>query len=508
MKFFKPGLIIFFAAILVFLCHLTTVKYYPLSWFDENYIQEIGRVSIFEQNTEYGMMMNRSTSEPPIPFVHYIGGLIQESLFKISGSYIYSRCFALLGIVFSTMLFYLWLVKKGYKSWIVLITSLLFLSDTNVTVGLHWYRLDMWAISLVLLNAILVLSCYGKNRTRQLWTFFTIGCVMVFQMFFWMTSCLLWPLIFAEALVLANKEKWNINKYLSIISLSLCGIIFMTAILLIPLYSEIKPILIREASEMLGGTVINENTISLYQDCINRIITFIKLIIRTPFIWFGGIIGIILSFRKNKFHFCAFIVCFLVVISTLVYHARVNYLTPLIFLFFTETIKFCFQQKNKILKFLTIIFLAGALVYSFTLSVIGLNYFARPLTNNTYNDLLPKVEECIGYGQKNVFTFTYDIYHVGRKLNWKIYSFHLGLAPLVFEKQSIELLKKMEYVIVGNDYPLTEEQNVLLRENDFEVFKIIDMPKDKLEGLTAKFRPIIYARGYPSFTIWKKQDHY
>lgn len=493
-------------SLMVTCCHLTTVKNYPLCWFDEVEIQELGRYSTYDQYPTWSMDLNSKTRpySNPKPTFHYFGGWIQESLYRIFDSYIAPRIFCIFGLMFATILFYVWLIKKKVDPCLALIGSLLFISDTNVTVGVHWYRLDIWVIGITFISCILVLCSNTYKESSQFKIFFLVGVLMVFQVFFWITSITLWPLILAEILQLSINENWTFKKYRNVFCSIFLGSLFSLSILLLPLYQELFTVIINFLSSLLEQFQNGESSIErdFFLDLKHRIILFLSLIIRTPFIWIGGILGLFF-FKKNKYHIFAFLISLFIVLFSHLYHARVNYLTPLIFLFFLETVSY--SIKHRVLKKVIILFLIFALIYSFGLSVIGMNYLARPITKeNSYEALLSKAEPLIEK-EKNVYTFTYDIYHVARKLKWNLYS--LSQADKFFNIEvSKPLLEKLDYIIIGDDYPLTDEQNRFLISNSFVRSKGIEMPKDQLTGITAKFRPIIYARGYPSFTIWERKN--
>ena len=494
-------------------CHLTTVKNYPLSWLDEVDIIETGRYSTYDQHPVWAMNLQAThPATPPTPLIHYFGGFIQETLYRSTGSFVVPRVFAVFGLIFAVSLFYVWLRKKGFQPWITLFVALLLLSDTNVTVGVHWYRLDMWVMGLTFLNALLVLRCAGEPESMQRKRLLLVGGIMVFQMFFWFTAVIQWPLVLAEVLALAWDEKWTFRRYGQAALAGWSGMLIACAVMLIPLYGELPKTLHNFFTQTEVGSMIHrmnpsmpENpTGAFLSNAFDRSRHFFMLILRTPFIWFGAAIGCCF-WRRHPFHVAALLLCSGVVIMTQVYHARVNYLTPLAFLLFAEGLSQCLA-RTRLVRYFAIAFLMLALAYSFGLSVVGLNYFARPLSReNSYDALLQKMTATIGRGPRKVYTFTYDVYHVGRKLGWHMFSFLPGTPEALFVPAvSDPLLARLEYIVVGDDYALTYEQEAFLKNHGFCIWQRIELPADAPTGITARFRPIIYARGYPSFAIWRK----
>lgn len=515
----NPVVVLVVVSLLTFFCHLTTVKHYPISWQDEVDIIECGRFSTYDQRPEWSMhLIPTCPASTPAPLIHYFGGFVQETLYRTTGNFIAPRCFAVSGLLFAGALFFVWLRKKGFPPWITLFPALLLLSDTNVTVGVHWYRLDMWVTGFTFINALLVLRCSGKTESVQLKALFVVGTVMVFQAFFWLTAVIQWPLVLAEVLALAVSEKWTLRRYLRAALVGLLGMSVALTVFLIPLYGEIKNTIHIVLTQSEIGGILNRlssspsegsTTTGLLRDAVERLLAFIKLILRSPFIWGGAVIGCFF-WRKHPFHFAAFLLCSAVVIATQVYHARVNYLTPLAFLFFTEGLYQCLtQSKTQCLRYLAMAFLAAALTYSFLLSVIALNYFARPLTpKNTYDALLEKMDTTIGRGPKHIYTFTYDSYYVGRELGWHMFSFLPGRPESLFVSDVSEpLLRDLEYIVISDDYTaLNASQKMFLTGHGFHRWERIELTADKSVGPTLYFRKIIYGGGYPSFTIWRKAE--
>ncbi len=418
------------------------------------------------------------------------------------------------GLLFAVAFFFLWLRRKGFPEWICLFSALLLLSDTNVTVGAHWYRLDMWVMGLSFLNALLVLRCAGKDESAQLKTLAVVGGLMVTQMFFWITAIIQWPLVIAEVLALAAVEKWTFRRCFRAALAGFAGILVVFVVLLIPLYGEIRNTVQFVFTQTEVGGVIKRfspqaheiASSTMFPSVFERMFLFFKLIMRTPFVWMGVLVGCFFM-KKHRFHFAALLVCIALVVMTQVYHARVNYITPLAFLFVTEALyQGLFVANKRAIRYASAFILSAALTLSFSLSVIGLNYFARPLSReNTYDALLVKMDETIGRGPKHVYTFTYDIYHVGRKLGWQLFSFLPGAPEALFQIDvSKPLLPDIDFIVVGDDYTLNAEQKAFLRSHGFHSWQRVELPGDQPTGITARFRPVIYARGYPSFTIWKR----
>jgi hypothetical protein len=505
-----------FASLLIFVClvlciHFTTVKHYPLCWLDEVDIIEVGRFSTYNQhpNWSINLMPGESNQQCPPPFFHYLGGGLLETVYRTTGNFVAVRITAMMGLLPATLLLYVWLRKKKFTPLIAWITAMLFMADPNVSVGLHWYRIDLWVFAITFTCFILVASARGQNDRDQYRALCLTGALMILESFFWITSILHWIFILAEILALATTERWSLKKYSWAVMAGLCGAMSMLALCLIPVYQEIsQTINVYLTRTEVGGTLnrfSNADGLKTHE-WIERSFLFIKLIMRTPFVWFGVILGAF-SFRKYPFQAVALLIASIIVISTQVYHNRVNYLTPMVLLFFALGLNSWLYSKIKVFRILSCIFIVSSFVYAYGLSVIGMNYFAQPFTmGNTYDFFEQKLEYVVGKGPKRVYTFTYDPYHVGRELGWQMYSFLPGRPEALFTKSlSANLIEKLDYILVGDDYPLTDDQKQFLLNHKFEIIQRILMPTDHPTGLTKTMRAIIYARGYPSFTVWSKK---
>jgi hypothetical protein len=75
----RPVIILVIVPLVTFICHVTTVKYYPLAWLDEVDIIEIARFSTYDQQTEWSMILSPTAPvSTAAPFIHYLGGFVNQ----------------------------------------------------------------------------------------------------------------------------------------------------------------------------------------------------------------------------------------------------------------------------------------------------------------------------------------------------------------------------------------------------------------------------------------------
>lgn len=509
----KPFAILVLLAAAVMACHLSTVKCYPLCWLDEVDIIETGRFSVFDTPPDWSVNLIQSkdgTLTPPPPFFHYAGGAFLEFFYRMTGSYVASRTVAMFGLFFMVLLFYRYLRQKGFSPWLSFIPAALMLADTNLSVGVHWYRVDMWVFCLTLSALLLILNTRGRSTRHQCVSLFLVGCLMVFEVCFWITAVIHWILILAEVLALAQDEKWKVSRYISGATSGVLGAVSMFAVCLIPIAPSIGETFAQYTGRLGIGSGLQyvaqvRDWTALLHEGADRTILFVKLLCRTPFVWIGVLIGCT-TLRRNPFHFLALLLGCCVVVSTSVYHNRVNYLTPTAFFFFACGLRVVVEQKHRLVRLLLYLFLAGAFAFAYGLSVIGMNYFARPINaGNTFDILTQKFESVIGSGPKRVYILSYEPYHSGRKLGWKLFA-HLPFYPnaLFNPAEFGNVTEQTDYIIACDDNPLSEQQKQFLRAKGFTDEVRIEMPIDVATGLTKRIRPLTYARGYPSFSVWRK----
>jgi hypothetical protein len=97
---------------------------------------------------------------------------------------------------------------------------------------------------------------------------------------------------------------------------------------------------------------------------------------------------------------------------------------------------------------------------------------------------------------------TFEFYYAGRELGWK--QFLLYDEPAASEKECLELLETMDFVILPEDFPDCGEQGQLLRQHGFSLAKRLVASRGK--GSEGKPRePSPYnTRGYGAYLIYAR----
>ena len=484
---------------IVFGIHLTTVIDYPAGWFDDIEILELGRFSIFAPFPDWSVNLFPAADgnlHPPAPVFHYLAGFIQESLYRLTGSFIPSRIFFLFSLPVAALSLFVWLRTKAIPVSAALPTSLFFLLDPNATICARWYRPDLWTTSIAFATMTLLAvtrDSSAKNRTAAC---LTAGILTSTMLFLWITSMLLLPLIGLEALQSCR----NVTKktFLRDAMLFVFGAILATAILLMPLYSHIPNIIEQytQRSELGSGS---------YDALAKRVLDFFKIAIRSPFVWSAALAGILLG-RKFLLHILLFFGLCALMFSTRVYHLRMVQLMPFLFLFTAIALARIQQWGGCLLRHARSAFIGFGLLCHFGLSVVALNYAAIPGAN-TFAAITAELRAAIPTQSPKVYLYDmeHELYYPGRALGWKMYSY----APrnLIFNTEaSAGLLDQIDAIVISktaNPQPTDAEIETMIAHG-FKQTDEIRFPRIPVNTVKSALEGLFYAHGYPSCDVYVK----
>ena len=494
----NPILSIGLIGILVFLIHLTTAAHYPACWFDEIEILEMGRFSIFDVNPEWSVNLFPSADaalHPPAPFFHYLTGALQELLYRATGSFLLARVLLLASLPATALLLFVWLKGKDIPAPAALAAATLFVLDPNATICAHWYRPDLWTMSCAFGAMILLAQTRNSSTRKRLAACFAAGVLTSVMLFLWITSMLLLPLICWEALVSARMRPWRDGTAF------VTGFVLCTIVFLVPLFPHIPAILNQyaQASE-LGGGIRGLDGMS------QRAVNIAKIALRSPFVWICALVGIVVG-RRFAMHALMFFVLCGFMMSTNVYHLRMVQLMPFLFLFAATALVRLSSIRPPILRSTGKLLVYGAMLFSFTLSVLALNYAAWP-GENTLNALVRKFKSVIPLQQPNVYLYDmeHELYYAGRSLGWKMFSFND--RELLFDRErSADLLAHLDAVVVSDNAKSkpSERDLALMRSKGLSAVHRIEMPPVAGNRIKTQLANLFYAHAYPSCTIYLKQ---
>lgn len=493
-------------AFLVTGVHLLTVAEYPPAWFDEIEILEIGRFSLFDIKPEWSVNLMASpdgTLTPPFPFFHYLAGAVLEALYRLTGGFICGRILMLLSLPFCALALLAYLREKGIRPKVAFVVASLFLIDPNATICAHWYRPDLWCMAMVFVSLTLMMR--SRTSPRPMLPLFAGGVLAAASVFFWITSVLFLPLVLLEFYLSYCKsgDRPPVRILPRFLALSAGGVV-ATAVLLAPLLTYIPEILSQYLTNSEVGSIAAASDAPL-SAALRRLCDFVKIVCRSPFTWFAAAVGMFHARRRMVYAAILFVALALFIVATRVYHLRMVYLMPYVFLFTAVAAERMMHSESRLVAILSRAYFVGALIFGASLSVAALNFAALPETN-TLSLLAQKLKAAIPAKNPKVclVDFEHEFYYAGRRLGWKLYSTSARLQML--EEPYAALLDTMDAVIVSSMLsPLPDDSmERTLRAHGFTDKTEIDMPPPATGRIKPFLAAVFYAHGYPSFTVWTK----
>ena len=175
-----------------------------------------------------------------------------------------------------------YLREKGISPMVAFIVAGMFLVDPNATICAHWYRPDLWCMTMIFLALTLIMRSRTSPRSELL--LFASGALTAMSLFFWITSVLLVPLVLLEFCLVHRKsdgEGPTSHILPRFVTLFIGGTV-ATAILLAPLFKYIPEIISQYLSISEVGTVaaVSDTPLSA---ALGRMYDFIKIAFRSPF---------------------------------------------------------------------------------------------------------------------------------------------------------------------------------------------------------------------------------
>jgi len=129
------------------------------------------------------------------------------------------------------------------------------------------------------------------------------------------------------------------------------------------------------------------------------------------------------AIRKGTFISTLFAIIVAFIIATRVYHLRMVYLMPYVYLFTAVSAQRLINSGNRLVTRLSKAYLVGALAFGSALAVVAMNYAAWP-ESNTLTLLTQKLKTAIPAKAPKVclVDFEHEFYYAGRQLGWRMYS--------------------------------------------------------------------------------------
>lgn len=476
--------------------HLLTIGDYPPAWFDEIEILEMGRFSIFDVHPEWSVNLVETAEgglAAPLPYFHYLSGWVMETLYRLTGTFLWSRVLFLLSLPICALSLFGWLRVRQFPAGVSLLTALFFLLDPNATICAHWYRPDLWCMTFVFTSLVLIArSGQGRRRTLSL---AAAGALLAVSVFFWITSALLVPL--------ALLELWRLEdrRGRSFVAVGIGGTL-AASLLMVPLYRYVPEIVHQYATRSELASMGSAGP-DLAGKVLANSFDFVKIALRSPFVWLMAVVGAVVG-RRSRLHLAYFLFLIAFMIATRVYHLRMVYLMPCLFLLAAEAIQAVACSVRPVVRNLGRGYVVLSLLAVFGISVVALTFAAWP-EENTLRAFTDRLWRAVPGSAPKVYLMDmeHELYYAGRRLGWQMYS--ASPRAVVFNGRHADFLAKIDAVAVTSCEPkLTEADFKAIASAGFRKTTTISMPPAATGALKSKLAGTVYAHGYPSCEIWTR----
>lgn len=500
----RPFAALFATALAVFGVHLLTIAEYPPAWFDEIEILEMGRFSIFDIRPEWSVNLIPQADGSfvaPYPLFHYLSGALLEALYRLTGGFICGRAVMLASLPCCMFALFAWLRTKPIAPAFAFVAALLFLVDPNATICAHWYRPDLWCMSMTFL-ALVAIARARMSRFPHMLYFFA-GVLTATAIFFWITSVLFLPLILLESCLPGNGEPFCPKALPSRLLSLVAGGVLITAVLLIPHCQYISQIIVQYLSRSEIATITTASDSPLAA-VVARSADLVKIACRSPFVWGAACVGVVAA-KRFRIHAALFVLLILFMLATRVYHLRMVYLMPYLFLLAAAGIDHLAQNAKRTVACTSHAYVTLALIFGTALSICALNFAAWP-EGNTLSVVSRQLHNALPLSSPKVylFDFEHELYYAGRANGWRMYS--TNPRELVFDERYASFLDGMDAVIVSSVTPgLTAAQERTLAGHGFVRAGRIAMPPAATGTVKRRLAGIFYAHGYPDCEIWRRK---
>ena len=191
---------------------------------------------------------------------------------------------------------------------------------------------------------------------------------------------------------------------------------------------------------------------------------------------------------------------------TRVYHMRMIYLMPYLFLLAADTAERFIVISTRIGR-MPRLYAASAVAFGILVSLAALLYAALP-ASNTLAELTDKLRGKIPGESPSVYVYDHDheLYYVGRAFNWKMFAYD-DRSLLFDQNQTANLIDQVEAVVIADNAlkPPTAEQLCKLEKCGFRKTTVVKMEKRSFNRIKRGLADFFYTRGYPSCDVWTRQ---
>jgi hypothetical protein len=448
----------FFTVMLIgILIHSITLSYSPISWMDEVQIKEIARGGIFQKVSDWDMALvkNNGQLNSQSWAIYYIGGWFANlSCFLLGDSG--ARIINLLWLLVSTFLISFYAFRKTNNKILSVLVGLLYFSFPTLVQSVRGGRVDVIAFTFLFASLSVLQVKLKRSKFSFLLVCLLSSLLLACSVFSWITAVLCIPIVVYEFLEWLNSYQFSLQKKVFFIGAMLFFFMFTTILLVSPFFSNYY-----ETKEFVTS-VLMLNTSSNNEFNVKM---FFKGLVAFPGVY---IVSLSLVFFSRRLFFLSFSILLVSIIMTRTYcyGFRMLYLLPYALIILVLFFKNMKNNKNKMLYLYILFFMGGAsFIYSILLRNVS-EYFTKEFRSLTHVKEMFKKE--IGEN-KRIYCDTFQLYSIGKNLNWKQYRVISKNESDIFE--AIQNLN-VEYYVTEKKL-MTLEKSTLLNNHGFVLLKEI-----------------------------------
>lgn len=489
----------------VFFLFLITLDKGPYLHADEFVIVDLGRY-ILNPNSTWSIAWITEIKEPAF-LISYLGVVFQELIYGYFGQY-GPRLFALIGAIAAASALMKWLLVRNVSRHAALFIGLIFLLDPLFVQSFTIGRIDSWSMFLCFNSGWIIHGSKYYSSRRRIFNLrlLVAGLMAGLAVFVWPSAIFLFPLIIMELFQVQLKTGRNESKmrgFFGTILIWIFGTLFITSLLFLPISRQLS----LQVINILEAIYANSHSGSNYElgGILHNLKELPRVLKFSPFVVLGASIGFIK--QKNRDILLATIFVTILMVGSLVYINRVQYLIP----YFLLAIGSLFQKgagdsiSQKLRNWLLIV----PLVWSIGLSVGARTYLVFAEENLEDRQLLHNAAVAmVGEGEHKVY-IPYEFYYSGRSLNWQMYRAYLANNNPLNLPVLQQILPHVDYFILNQ--PSVEFENEMVRQGfrNMGEFRLYKDPPKPFNGITTndiRLRNLysVFKKPYGPYKLYKR----
>ncbi|MCP2045744.1 hypothetical protein [Pontibacter sp. HSC-36F09] len=406
--------------VLVFTVFFASIDFAPILFQDEVMNVDLGR-TILNADTDWSIAWMANENRP-VFLLSYVGPVLQEFAYLSIGE-VGPRVSGLVGAFVAATAIVGWLLARGLSYKVSFILGIVFLLDPLFVQAYTTARVDGWTMALCISSCwILRTNALGFQHEGYNRLFVVIsGALTALAFFVWPSAVFLFPLILLELFYRANRlagEGWNLKLW-PFLYFGIGGFI-MGGIMIIPIALQV----IEMFESIVKALIINvqpgnEIRTSYLDEKLATSLELLRVLKFTPVLFLTAIFG---AFQYRQIGLgIACLTATALLISTVVYISRVQYLLPYFIL--AASVVYQLKEHPKTKPRARFPKMAVAVLTLLVAWPVAFSFFSRTMValgerGERDSTLMHKAAiSMIGTGEHTVALFSsFEFYYAGRSI--------------------------------------------------------------------------------------------